>query len=124
MMDAGRELDTLIAEKVMGYHRATESEPYWNSLAVWVEENGERWEQIPDYSTDIAAAWQVVEHLHGRVVIDHWSRGAYKVMIYLPAKPPSVEASAESAPLAICRAALAALSRSSAASDAEAQEQP
>ncbi len=60
-MEAGRELDALIAEKVMGWENNKDGPTYY----------GHRHEQIwamnevpvydcPAYSTDIAAAWEVV----------------------------------------------------------------
>lgn len=58
-MKAGRELDVLVAEKVMGYIMIdTEAMSPHNSS------NGFTLDVIlplPDYSTDISAAWQVVE---------------------------------------------------------------
>lgn len=64
-MEAGRELDALIAEKVMGLHRRGE---YWLSSddhEVYVADTvpADREDFLPDYSTDIAAAWLVVEKL-------------------------------------------------------------
>lgn len=54
-MQAGRELDALVAEKVMGHcvKRGAENIP-----RIWSVQRG--WDRIPDYSTDIAAAWGVV----------------------------------------------------------------
>lgn len=81
-MEAGRELDALVAKKVMG-HRLLWAHRVW-SMEDWLttdrptEQNtmaivtGENWKPgafypaylvIPHYSTDIAAAWQVVELL-------------------------------------------------------------
>ena len=51
-LESGRELDDLVAEKVMGYRI-----PVQESLI------GNEWSPIPHYSTDIAAAWQVIEKL-------------------------------------------------------------
>lgn len=50
-MIAGRELDALVAEKVMG-------------LDLLEEDNYENWIPVePEpYSTDIAAAWELVNH--------------------------------------------------------------
>ena len=53
-MDAGPEMDELVAERVMGSPRPGPG---------FV-----RWAPVPRYSTDIAAAWQVVERLRGQ----HW----------------------------------------------------
>ena len=103
MMRAGRELDALVAEKVMG-------------LAA-------------PYSTDIAAAWLVVEHMHAR--LDPAAQGAHQLLTlmcvghYRDCWAASFDfeltddwheadrigaypfaARAETAPLAICLAAL------------------
>lgn len=55
-MKAGRELDRLIAEKVMHLPNIRN----WDCGYVYGPEHGE---DVPRYSTDIAAAWQVVEKL-------------------------------------------------------------
>jgi hypothetical protein len=60
-MKPGRELDALIAEKVMGIkHPITihrdKTAYQWGSAT-------DEWEFLPEYSTDIAAAWKVVEKL-------------------------------------------------------------
>jgi len=128
MMEAGRELDALVAEKVMGKKVRILS----NSLFCW-EYDGEYEnlyglaQPIPAYSTDISAAWQVVEKLCNWDVDDN--------MLILKGQGPDiedkgpdredprdwqwweaeingtwgkVEAQAETAPLAICLAALKA----------------
>ncbi|WP_245856106.1 BC1872 family protein [Paenibacillus rigui] len=53
-MDSGPELDKLVAEKVMG----------WTSIAKlrWKDPKGVT-NFVPDYSTDISAAWEVVEKM-------------------------------------------------------------
>jgi hypothetical protein len=113
-MDAGHELDAEVAEKVMGLPvcdkpRTTELPERCNLFMVR-EHLAPDDLMMPAYSTSIEAAWQVVEHMHGRVVIDHWYGGTYKVIIYVPSSGrPSVEAIGATAPLAICRAALAAV---------------
>jgi hypothetical protein len=57
-MTPGRELDALVAEKVMGLTVYPEGRdhvgPCWSK-------GGFHEEQVPNYSTDIAAAWSVVE---------------------------------------------------------------
>jgi hypothetical protein len=67
-MEAGRELDRLVAEKVMGWTDLWEGEGYVmayppNEQAMGID--GER-APVPPYSTDIAAAWQVVERMTDR----------------------------------------------------------
>jgi hypothetical protein len=75
-MNAGRELDALVAEKVMGW----KPDPARCRLCGWPLSDGMctpdncslrplpivPYDIPPDYSTDIAAAWQVVEHLRER----------------------------------------------------------
>lgn len=64
----GRELDALIAEKVMGWK--------FNPGKVWIRPGGPApFEDVyktqpPEYSTDISAAWEVVKklkHLHPQI---------------------------------------------------------
>lgn len=59
MKAAGRYLDALIAEKVMGLESLQLLDP---KVAGYVYPD-DVWPHIPDYSTDIAAAWEVVEKL-------------------------------------------------------------
>lgn len=97
-MTPGRELDALIAEKVMGWVRGGKDDhtrPFHTKRTI-IEEDGDRWVEhyldweskgphdrisspegeiiylcgckdnpstIPSYSTDIAAAWEVMEKL-------------------------------------------------------------
>lgn len=102
MLKAGRELDKLIAEKVMGWN-------FSDAAQAWYPPNlhplsNVLGHAIPSYSTDIVAAWKVVERLikdgHAcDVLYDHgWSchsdlRGRREY--------------GETAPHAICLAALA-----------------
>jgi hypothetical protein len=77
----------------------------------WHDENQqERW-QAPNYSTDIAAAWLVVEKLRGAWDI---SSGATSWVAHLsvsegPWSDRHAAAEAEAAPHAICLAALKAI---------------
>jgi hypothetical protein len=120
-MPAGREMDALVAETVMGcryipdYHR-------------WELPNG-RWSiDLPEYSTDITAAWQVVERMistgalrgSGDVVLyyvnndgsyyDHVGGAHWYCALQAYEDGPEYDfdadgAIADTAPLAICRAA-------------------
>ena len=100
-MQAGRELDALVSEKVMG-----------------IKWPGVFWDGDPDshffnrraYSTDIAAAWQVVEKLKERgfgfwltASGDCWFEDSNGWRITSKAD------GSNSVPLAICRAALEAV---------------
>jgi hypothetical protein len=70
--EASRELDAWIAEHVMGWSDFWEGEGYVmgyppNEQAMGID--GER-APVPPYSTDIAAAWQVVERMTARMGYD------------------------------------------------------
>lgn len=128
-MEAGRELDALVAETVFNLRRvqgADVPEKHYRlnleAQVGWVDADGqqvycETCGDMPAYSRDIAAAWQVVEKIneeHGleftynrvceegepRFVQFEWC-GAGRAEKY--------EAAAETVPLAICLAALAAV---------------
>lgn len=122
-LKAGRELDALIAEKVMG----------WQEVRVGVGDDGieglmgvpdspDPWRSaywVPAYSIDIAHAWQVVEKLRADCVFAnigpdpsegggyncqfHWGEGEDDFDIGV------VDAEAPTAPHAICLAALKAV---------------
>jgi Phage ABA sandwich domain len=105
-IEAGEELDKLIAERVFGLtvERRGEFYRYYNEALR--EEFGGRWTSpVLHYSTDIADAWAIVEKLKAVSVSKrfdgtwqcwHWDK------VHHVGRGPT-------APLAICRAALAAL---------------
>jgi hypothetical protein len=107
-MKPGRELDMLIAEKVMGYeyhptkrYMAPKNYRDRDGFRVWDED-------IPHYSTDIAAAWEVVTKLaeEGKQIrISNKAMGNNYWWSYIE----EGAAQGESAPHAICLAALKAL---------------
>jgi hypothetical protein len=143
-MQAGRELDALVARDVFGWRVefGESAEQRW--AFVWVdghEQPGEfRWWkgseaesaagwaslELPRYSTDIAAAWEVAERCGISVVrsedgwyavkpedIQHGSlRGTAFPTITLVFPEMRYPEPSPTAPLAICRAALAALEAS------------
>ena len=99
-MQAGREIDLLISEKVFGV--AVEKEYFMLDGASWGKHN-------PDhYSEYIAAAWEVVNKtslfnvcmLYGSDSDTHWG------IVKLKFGEPKLIVTAETAPLVICRAAL------------------
>lgn len=118
-LNAGRELDALVAERVMGL-TSFKHDGYDGECAKC----GFEWDPhrggpgtacpIPDpYSTDIAAAWEVVEKLcaSGKgFTLEHpgFSPGTPDIHVFASfgMSPYMV---AETAPLAICRAALKAV---------------
>jgi hypothetical protein len=115
---AGRELDTLIAEKVMDMESAGDDPMLqWGiNGPMWKARSGYHWDRLPAFSTDIAAAWQVVEKLGGHLDIIHWADSDTWQVNFgsrdgrRPYTMPQDDWG-ETAPLAICRAALAAVSR-------------
>jgi len=58
-----RQLDALIAEKVMGWTDFVpkENSPQFDVTATPPKWDCMRYQRVPDYSTSIAAAWEVVE---------------------------------------------------------------
>lgn len=101
-MKPGRELDALIAEKVMGMN--VQHGRVWSQEGKCLRET-----DLPSYSTDIAAAWEVVEKLKLGLLPDgdKWIAGQ--------ADRAGLETSnlcwGDTAPHAICLAALNAVSQ-------------
>jgi len=113
-LEAGRELDALIAEKVMGLPVVELKDapcPYCGSemrfcgARSWCSDCRE-WRHSPykEYSDDIAVAWEVVEKMEHCMIYKH--DDSYECE-YAGQYLDSVEA--DTAPLAICRAALLAV---------------
>lgn len=105
-MQAGRELDALVAKHVMDLN------PTWNipNEDYFYTVNGSN-NYLPYYSTSISGAWQVVEKLKGPdmwIGIDTTPDGRYRCMM-LNKKGPDADFIADSAPRAICLAALKAV---------------
>lgn len=117
-MPAGRELDALVATKVLGYTYDPESWVEWGITSPDGNREGELF--LRAYSTDIAAALEVVEKMRG----DNWRFGCSSREFgtgdnwwaWLENPPhwessdtKSATAEADTLPLAICRAALLAM---------------
>lgn len=124
-MEAGRELDALVAEKVMRFdhkHKINGCEDCWYDVCEYCglefhcEDTSGYCEGYPHYSTDIAAAWQILARLRelGFKYIsvvslsNGWQCWGDKAMT-LNSVPPDVSVNADTAPLAICLAALKAV---------------
>lgn len=60
---AGTETDELVAELIMGwkFEFMTDSDGYDHNC--WIRGSEILWDEAPRYSTDIAAAWMVMEHM-------------------------------------------------------------
>lgn len=122
-MPAGREMDALVAEKVMGepkpiyVHPNLHIEyPKESTLGNWrcynIYEHGDvcEWNPLP-FSTDIASAWEVVEKLCNKYHVSIWTDFThYGTALRTLGIDELVEVTAApTAPLAICRAALLAV---------------
>jgi len=102
-MEAGREIDALIAEKVMGWKRR----PVWHGsdmkMCLIHPSDGTYYpDEFPNYSEDISAAWAVVKSLDNQnfdiCILNTVGGWKCEISGYIARNCP--------APLAICRAAL------------------
>ena len=132
-LPAGPEMDALVAERVMGWHRGEgrTADSWYNAslecVAPAEDSELDMWDgscancdSAWSPSTRISNAWEVVEKLQARGVRLHYSSDGWHFGIgYTPPSrfmddPPDpeeweVECCAPTAPLAICRAALLAV---------------
>lgn len=108
-------MDALIAEKIMGYTLSELSLPAYPKYKLFGIESGEfsgYVKEVPHYSTDIAAAWKVVEKMGnylfacGRTDDGIWEAYFFPVNSGIGKLS---EAHGDTAPSAICRAALKAM---------------
>ena len=114
-MKAGRNLDALVARMVVGWT--------WDDVSAWAPGRsryarnlpGREWEFLPHYSTDMAAAWELVERFDTAEVRRVYKPGSRRGDFYWiasltgPKAGAFGDASAATAPLAICLAALDAV---------------
>lgn len=116
-MESGRELDALVAAKVMGWKTITVNTPYRyvkNAGGCIVDGTAERLSAglIPHQwfpSRDIADAWEVVEKMNDCLHLkQHGKDGIWEAFFCISG--PDMEGSGETASLAICRAALLTVS--------------
>lgn len=125
-MEAGRELDALIVDKVMGWAWNTHNPRnhiMWNpdtgGVGIVVFHDGGEGDgviqvlDVPYYSSDIAAAWEVIGKMIEQGTFINLGHGGlvWRVNIstrYMYERLEFEGITAESAPLAICRAALVA----------------
>lgn len=106
-MPAGRELDKLIAERVMGLTvsgQGTDADPYW--IDDHQDENG-CW--LGDYSTEIGWAWEVLERMRSHIGVNDDLWGAFVEQMNIAHDYTISDLLAHASPVSICRAALAAL---------------
>ena len=117
-MPAGREMDALIAEKVMGWRVHLRNTAWWVLAGLENESScgpikamtcgSDRWSP----STDIVAAWKVLMKLQAMGY--KWTLGSSRaktiaILMRHDNKDGIISADTDTAPLAICRAALKAL---------------
>lgn len=116
-MEAGRDLDELIAEKVMGLSpcvfRMTgqiSASTLWNCKHDDCRNCYPKNKDAPmkSYSTDISAAWQVVEKMNCWMDLIHQTDGNY-VVAFVTKEDQVYQVRKKTAPFAICRAALLAV---------------
>jgi hypothetical protein len=133
-VSAGRELDALVAEKVMGWVYRE----YWGQLVPSEHLDAPMWSEwaqdksgdvcrhpinrmpnipyrgdkpwIPEYSTDISAAWEVVEKNKEYWFFLMYSADMKQWWCEYRVNKQKGRVTADTAPLAICRAALLAMS--------------
>jgi len=111
-IEAGRELDALVAEKVMGWKPSMFSNYPWQLVPP--DGDGSAVRQVPNYSTDIAAAWLVVERMcefpsYVSLGFGKWLQFRVDIATGAGREVMNSRAFAKTAPLAICNAALAAV---------------
>jgi hypothetical protein len=104
-MTEGRELDALIAERVFGEHVVWVKDKPWESKGQPYA-NGHF---TSHYSSNIKAAWEIFGRMFGHVERRGHPRPGEEWVAQLWYGGRAGQAYAETAPLAICLAALAAL---------------
>jgi hypothetical protein len=106
-LPTGLALREAVATEVMGLpsRQATDGGDCWRDVPYYETE-------VPYYETDIAAAWQVVERMRGKGFWLHLHHAKAKlgfIAFFLPEGGSSRTHHGDSAAVAICRAALAAV---------------
>ncbi len=103
-LKAGRQLDALVAVKVMGFEMSPE-----DLVKLELPDQALLAGGCPAYSTDISAAWEIVEKLDQRVTVIKTrvlNDERYRVELRGPAHRFEFCEVAPAAPLAICLVAL------------------
>lgn len=107
-MTPGRELDALVASKVMGL-RKTEDGILW-----YCEKLDTFFEDIPHFSSNISSAWLVVEKLNLAVIPTEHGKWKATESVFIPEciyyeVNLDIASEGDTAPHAICLAALKAI---------------
>jgi hypothetical protein len=117
---AGRQMDAWVAEFVLGLRILDLDHMALKRVQDPRSEVYEEWVYIPESSTDIAAAWEVVEKLNNMQMPNHvgptrvhrlsnCDNNWHVIFCSDFGYPPGDEVVEKTAPLAICRAALLAV---------------
>lgn len=117
-MEAGYDLDVRIATEVLGWTQRVAKSQNPRSQKHWYRPGSNHPIVLPSFSWHIAAAWLIVEHLRARGIWLEELTGRYETAYRAgfmwrgdhPFSPHYVQEMADTAPLAICLAALAASS--------------
>lgn len=117
-MNPGRKLDALVAEKVMNLENVRyQMLGYHHDLVFGENVLAQVAQLVPNYSTDISAAWKVVDELGDRkwllvmykantIVIPQYWFASFDFKYPDDSKPETDYEFAETAPHAICLASL------------------
>lgn len=97
-----RKIDALVAEKVMRLECELVGDEYY------IDPDSDEWERAPHYSTDIKAAWEVLGKFKAWTVTHGPGYGVICYIDKLDGNDNKWEGKADTAPLAICLAALKA----------------
>lgn len=103
-MPAGREIDVLVAEKVMGWYYDPKLDTYATPENPGVIAGG-----VPYYSTNISAALEVIERLGELLGAWFEIKGPRKWLARCHCPNKQCTAIADTVSLAVCRAALKAI---------------
>lgn len=111
-LEAGPELDALVAERVMGWQRFGLHNQLWDKQPPHRQVMCTAFE-LPKFSGEIAAAWEVVENLAPKFIdfelVNRQNRLALTRFVWGHGPKEFFQGNASTAPLAICRAALKAV---------------
>ncbi len=117
-MEAGDEMNLLVAEKVIGWSKRIPRPGWWNCKSsdyALENENGDTicpTCQIPNYSVSIEHSWEVVDKLKKEwivtITIEQFETSVHLGKNYA-SKPIEITIDGETSPVAICRASLLAV---------------
>lgn len=112
-MEAGREMDVLVAERVMELKVEKFLANIGSRLLCRSTNSSGKTQPIPSYSTDITPPMEVVEKLKARgwmIELSNLSDGWLAMLHHIAAEEPHIDVGkAPGISLAICRAALKAV---------------